>query len=470
VWDTVGPSRAMSKRLFVLYFLLLLVAGVLFAALAWTGEQLYSGPATSIPAAPHALDTVLHVLLAMAVVIVTARLVGALFHYLHQPPVIGEVVGGILLGPSVLGAVSPATYAALLPSDAAPFLGVIAQLGVILYMFIVGLHFDLRVIRTSGHATLAISHASIVVPFLLGGSLALGLYREFAPTGVAFTPFALFFGVALSVTAFPVLARIISDKNLHRTELGMLALTCAAIDDVTAWCLLAFVVSITQATVGAAFLTLMLTIVYIAVMFLLIRPAILLALPWFENVERLNQGGLALIVVALMLSALATEFIGVHAIFGAFLLGAIVPYESRVAVEVTERLDDLVRVMFLPAFFAFTGMRTEIGLLTGWQDWLLCALIITAATMGKFGGSFIAARVAGLARPDAAALGILMNTRGLVELIVLNIGLDIGIISPRLFTMLVVMALVTTLMTTPVLDRLMRGRQWALVMVAGERN
>jgi Kef-type K+ transport system membrane component KefB len=393
--------------------------------------------------------------------------VGALFRYIHQPPVIGEVVGGILLGPSVLGAVWPEAQRVLLPAESAPFLGVIAQLGVVLYMFIVGLHFDLRILRTSGQATLAISHASIVAPFVLGGALALGLYGGLAGDNIAFTPFALFIGVSLSVTAFPVLARILSDKGLHKTELGMLALTCAAVDDVTAWCLLAFVVSLSQSTIANGVATLVLTVAYIAVMFAVVRPLAARVVPRLERVGRLDQTGLAVIVVALLASALATELIGIHAIFGAFLLGAVIPPESRVAHDITERLDDLVRVMFLPAFFAFTGMRTEIGLLATWQDWAVCAGILVVAIIGKFGGSFVAARLVGIGRHDAAALGVLMNTRGLVELIVLNIGLDMQIISPRLFTMLVIMALVTTFMTTPILDRLMRGRAWALMPARG---
>jgi Kef-type K+ transport system membrane component KefB len=376
-------------------------------------------------------------------------------------------VGGILLGPSVLGAVWPEAQRVLLPAESAPFLGVIAQLGVVLYMFIVGLHFDLRILRTSGQATLAISHASIVAPFVLGGALALGLYGGLAGDNIAFTPFALFIGVSLSVTAFPVLARILSDKGLHKTELGMLALTCAAVDDVTAWCLLAFVVSLSQSTIANGVATLVLTVAYIAVMFAVVRPLAARVVPRLERVGRLDQTGLAVIVVALLASALATELIGIHAIFGAFLLGAVIPPESRVAHDITERLDDLVRVMFLPAFFAFTGMRTEIGLLATWQDWAVCAGILVVAIIGKFGGSFVAARLVGIGRHDAAALGVLMNTRGLVELIVLNIGLDMQIISPRLFTMLVIMALVTTFMTTPILDRLMRGRAWALMPARG---
>jgi Kef-type K+ transport system membrane component KefB len=458
------------QRLLFVYLAGLAGALLLFMAVSWVGERTLGSPGT-LPSAPpgsQAIDTMLHVLLALAVVIVTARLVGAAFHYLHQPPVIGEVVGGIILGPSLLGAISPSTYAFLLPPDTAPFLGVIAQLGVVLYMFIVGLHLDLRVLRTTGHTALAVSHASIVVPFLLGAVLALPLFTGLAGDRVGFTSFALFLGVSMSVTAFPVLARILSDKGLHKTELGMLALTCAAVDDVTAWCLLALVVSVTQATLVGALVTVGLTIVYVSIMFVAVRPAVAWTVPWLEKVERLNEGGMAVIFVALLLSAVATEFIGIHAIFGAFLLGAVVPHTSRVATDITDRLDGLVRVMFLPAFFAFTGMRTEIGLMTSWHDWALCAVIVAVATAGKFGGTFAAARFTGFGRTESSALGILMNTRGLVELIVLNIGLDIGAISPRLFTMLVIMALVTTFMTTPILDLLMRGRGWATIP-AGSR-
>ena len=452
-----------SRRLALFYAGTIAGALLLFIGVTWLGEHALSPAVPTVPSAPRSIDTMLHVLLALAVVLVTARLAGVLFRYIHQPPVVGEVVGGILLGPSFLGAVWPDAQRLLLPAESAPFLGVIAQLGVVLYMFIVGLHLDLRILRTSAQATLAISHASIVAPFVLGGALALALYNGLAGDGIAFTPFALFLGVSLSVTAFPVLARILSDKGLHKTELGMLALTCAAVDDVTAWCLLAFVVSVSQSTIAHGILTLVLTLAYIGFMFGVVRPVAARVVPRLEHVERVDQTGLAVIVVALLVSALATELIGIHAIFGAFLLGAVIPHESRVAHDITERLEDLVRVMFLPAFFAFTGMRTEIGLIATWHDWMLCAGILVVAILGKFGGSFAAARLVGIGARDAAALGVLMNTRGLVELIVLNIGLDMQIISPRLFTMLVIMALVTTFMTTPILDVLMRGRAWALM-------
>ncbi len=404
----------------------------------------------------------LSVLVALTVIMVTARLVGARFKRFHQPAVIGEVIGGILLGPSLLGRVSPDLAAVLLPAEAAPFLGVIAQLGVILYMFLVGLELDLDVLRSRIATTVAISLTSIVVPFLLGTALAWTIYDGLAPAGVAFIPFALFLGVSMSITAFPVMARILGDRGLQRTPMGILALTCAAIDDAIAWCLLAFVVGVTQSTTDAAIRTLAFTAAYIAAMLTVGRRVATATVARFDASPRIGERSLALILVAVMLSAVATEFIGIHAIFGAFLFGAILPHESVMARHVTARLEDIVRVMFLPAFFAFTGLRTEIGLVQGMDDWLLCGAIIAVAIVGKFGGAALAAKLAGLDWRDSAALGILMNTRGLVELIVLNIGLDLGVISPRLFTMLVIMALVTTLMTSPILSALLKKRPWNL--------
>ena len=242
--------------------------------------------------------------------------------------------------------------------------------------------------------------------------------------------------------------------------MGIVALTCAAINDAIAWCLLAFVVGVTQSTTSAAVQTVVLAAVYIALMLTVGRRAMAAMVERFDTSPRIGERSLALVLVAVLLSAVATEFIGIHAIFGAFLIGAIIPHESVIARHVTDRLEDIVRVMFLPAFFAFTGLRTEIGLVNTLDDWLLCGAIIAVATAGKFGGTVLASKAVGLDWRDSAALGILMNTRGLVELIVLNIGLDLGVISPRLFTMLVIMALVTTLLTSPVLASLLRARPW----------
>jgi len=398
----------------------------------------------------------LSVLLALTVIMVTARIVGAIFSKLNQPAVIGEVVGGILLGPSLLGRVAPEAQAFLLPPSAAPMLNVIAQIGVILYMFLVGLELDLGLVKSSVRRTVGISIASIVVPFAIGSALAVLLFESLSPPTVPVSSFVMFLGVSMSITAFPVLARILEDRGMQKTPLGIMALTCAAIDDAIAWCLLAFIVSVMQATPRAALDTVALTIVYLVLMLTAGRMIVTKLVDRFDRSSRLGERSLALVLMAVLLSAVATEFIGIHSIFGAFLMGAIIPHHSRVSTSVTERISDIVRVLFLPAFFAFTGLRTEIGLVHTGADWALCAVIIVAATAGKWGGTAIAARVAGLSWRDSSALGILMNTRGLVELIVLNIGLDLGVITPRVFTMLVIMALVTTIMTTPILTRLIR--------------
>ena len=359
---------------------------------------------------------VVHALVALAAIIGATRLVGYLFQRINQPAVMGELVGGILLGPSLLGWIAPDVYAALLPPAVVPLLRIHAQTGIILFMFLVGLELDGRAIRQSSRATIVISTASIVLPFVLGYALAHLLYPRLAPPSVHFTPFALFLGVSMSITAFPVLARILRDRGIHRTRMGAVALACAAVNDVTAWCLLAVVISISESGSWRAAITHI--------------PGVV--------VSQLNH----------------------YAIFAAFLAGAIMPGRARIAAGLHDRLARIVSLLFLPVFFAFSGMRTEIGSVAGAANWMLCAAIIAVACAGKFGGSLTAARLLGIGWHDAVALGVLMNTRGLVELIVLNIGLDLGVISSMLFTMLVIMALVTTFMTSPLLQLLLRKNPW----------
>lgn len=452
-------SRPFSKRRFFGSYLTLLIAcGAVIYAICLKGKELSQvSPAFSTlltSAAHQQINNLLQVLIALAVVIIMAQAMGALFQFLGQPLVIGEVVGGILLGPSFLGVYAPQFQKAILPPETFPFLSVIAQLGVIFYMFVVGLELDLKVLKKSGHSALAIAHAGILIPMVLGAYLALSLFKELSIPGVPFLQFAFFLGISLSVTAFPVLARILTDKKMSKSRIGTMALTSAAIGDVTAWCLLAVLVSLAQDAFGNAIRTTVLTLIYIGGMFLIGGPIMRRLIPWLEKFDRLTQGGIATFFVALLLSALATEFIGIHAIFGAFLLGAITPHDSRVAKELTDRVEDLVRIVFLPAFFAFTGMRTQVGLISSSQDWTDCLLLIAVATLGKFGATLVSARLNGYNWRESSALGVLMNTRGLVELIVLNLGLDLKLISPRLFTMLVIMALVTTLMTSPLLSLL----------------
>jgi Kef-type K+ transport system membrane component KefB len=459
--SAVAPANSRKAIHLLLYGTM--IAGVIaaFFGIRSYGDRL-SAPAaienTIYGSAAGQVDVsvLLHVLLALALVITTARLLGTLFRVAHQPPVIGEILAGILLGPSLLGRLTPAVSHYLLPVTVAPFLNVISQVGVILYMFLVGLELDPGLMRQRGQATVAISHASIITPFIMGSALALLLYPILSSRGVPFTNFALFLGVSMSVTAFPVLARILTDRRIHKTSMGTVALTCAAVDDITAWCLLAFVVSVARAESTGALRTIVLAGTYLGVMLLIVRPVMSALSRIYGNRGGLTQGVMAVIFVALLLSSSATELIGIHAIFGAFALGAVIPHDSQMARELTDRLEDLIVVLLLPAFFAFTGLRTQIGLVSGLQEWMLCGLIILVASVGKFGGSLIAARITGLGWREGAALGVLMNTRGLMELIVLNMGLEMGVISPTLFAMLVIMALVTSFATTPILHLITR--------------
>jgi Kef-type K+ transport system membrane component KefB len=405
-----------------------------------------------------------HILLALAAVIAAGQGLGRLFRYVGQPPVIGEVVAGILLGPTLLGRVSPDAYHFLLPDSVAPYLEAISQLGVILYMFLVGLELNASLLRERGRSALVITGASMVCPFVVGAGLALWLYPRVSSADVPFTSFTLFMAVALSVTAFPVLARILTYHGLTQTELGVMALACAAVGDVTAWCLLALVVAVAQEQEFGLWLTLAGSVLFVAFVFLAVRPGVAWLTARFDR-GRLSVGVVALVFVGLLLSALATEAIGIHAIFGAFLFGAVIPHDSTVAREFTRRMTDVTTVFLLPAFFALTGMRTFIDF--GLDSWVLCGLITLAATAGKFGGTFAAARLTGLGGRMSASLGLLMNTRGLMEFIVLHIGLKLKVISPSLFAIMVVMALATTMATTPLL-RLIEPRRSAPMEWKGE--
>ena len=425
------------------------------------GETLGAPPASGTAifgsAASRANEgDLLHVLLALVVVIATARAMGSIFRSAGQPQVIGEIIAGIVLGPSLLGRLAPGAEGYLFPATVGPALNIIAQVGVILYMFLVGLELDPALLRKRGHTTVAISHASIIAPFLLGATIALFLYPKLSASDVPFTCFSLFLGVSMSVTAFPVLARILTDRGIHKTRMGAIALTCAAVDDVTAWCMLAFVVGVARAQAAGAVATIAMALGFVALMIVVVRPAMVRLSLVYGNRGRLTQGVMASIFIALLISASATELIGIHAVFGAFALGAVIPHDSGMARELTDRLEDIVIVLLLPAFFAYTGLRTQIGLVSGYEQWMMCALIVVVASAGKFGGSVVAARITGLNWRDSSALGVLMNTRGLMELIVLNIGLEMNVISPTLFAMLVIMALVTTFATTPILHLITR--------------
>jgi Kef-type K+ transport system membrane component KefB len=393
-------------------------------------------------------------LVQIAVVVIAARGVGMLFRRIGQPQVMGEMVAGILLGPSLLGWAAPALSARLFPAESLGFLNSISQVGLLVFMFLVGLELNPRLLRGRGHTALVTSHASIVVPFFLGSLLALHLYPRLSDASVTFTGFALFMGAAMSVTAFPVLARILTERGLMRTRVGAVAVACAAVDDVTAWCILAVVVAIVRASSGAlpVWATVAGSAAFVALMVLGARPALRLLERRFERDGRMTQDMLGAILLVALASAWATETLGVHALFGAFLAGAVMPKGEGFVHALTGKLEDVTVVLLLPLFFAFTGLRTHIGLVEGAEMWGYCGLIVLVAVAGKFGGSAVAARMTGMSGREAGAIGALMNTRGLMELVILNIGLDIGVISPAVFAMMVLMALATTFMTTPLLE------------------
>ena len=399
-------------------------------------------------------------LIQVAVVLVMARLVGWLFRKIHQPQVIGEMVAGILLGPSLLGWVSPGISTALFPPGSLGFLNSLSQVGLIFFMFLVGLELNLQHLRGRRHAAVLTSHVSIILPFLLGTLTALYLYPRLSDDRVKFIHFALFLGTAMSITAFPVLARILTERKLLRTQVGAVAIACAAIDDVTAWCLLAGVVLLVRASdsITPLWLTLFGSATYIVAMSLVMRRVLSRLGLIYQKRGRITQDLMALILLLVFLSAWATEHLGIHALFGTFLMGVIMPRSQDFVRALSDKLEDITVVLLLPLFFAFTGLRTSIGLVSGAEMWFYCALIMAVAITGKFGGATLSARLTGMSWRESGAIGILMNTRGLMELVILNIGLEIGVISPTVFAMMVLMALVTTFMTTPLLELIYPAR------------
>ncbi|HYO09294.1 MAG TPA: cation:proton antiporter [Tepidisphaeraceae bacterium] len=410
-------------------------------------------------------NLLLILLLQIALVLALSRLMGWLANRINQPQVVGEMVAGIMLGPSLLAWAAPELWTQIFRPDLIPgsgihadptqYLSMLSQVGVIFFLFLIGLELDPKLIRNRGHAAVVISHVSIIAPFLLGAGLAIYLYGEVftATPAMRFTSVALFMGAAMSITAFPVLARILTERNLHKTKVGAITITCAAVDDVTAWCMLAFVVGIARATgFKPAMMTAGLSVAYVAVMFFAVRPFLRRLEAVYERQGRLSQNVVALIFLMILASAFATEKIGIHALFGAFLMGAVMPKGTRFVRHLSEKLEDYTVVFLLPIFFAYTGLKTQINLLNDPQLWVMTLIVILVACAGKFGGSTLAARACGMDWRESTAIGILMNTRGLMELVILNIGRDLGVITDAVFAMMVIMALVTTALTTPILN------------------
>jgi len=448
------------QRRVLIYTAVLAVAVAMIAAIVHFGETWYPAEASSAIVSPPSGAGILEVLhrplalliIQLIVIVFATQIVGAFATRVGQPAVIGEIAAGLLLGPSLLGQVSPPAMAFLFPDSSLDVLRLLSQVGVILFMFGVGLDVDVAHLRQRAPTAIAVSHFSIVVPFVLGACVALAVFPTYAPAGVPFHAFALFMGIALSITAFPVLARVIEERGLAKTPLGTTALACAAVDDVTAWSLLAMVVTLVSAGgVGSTLATMLGALaLFMAVMVWGVRPWLGRSLDTGRGA--LTRGSMAVTLIVLLGSALITETIGIHALFGAFLAGTIMPPSEELRRQLRERIESLSSVFLLPIFFVYTGLRTEIGLLDDAVSWATCIAIILTAITGKLVGSMLAARWSGSTWHDAFVLGALMNTRGLMELVALNVGYDLGILSPRMFTMLVVMAIVTTAMTGPLID------------------
>ena len=454
-----------AKKNYLIYAVMLLLFGALIYMAIEEGDRFSHHAVASSTVAEDTPFTMfcqfvtdnLHhplsiLLIQIIAVLLMVRLFGFLFKHIGQPGVIGEIVAGSVLGPSVLGYFFPDVFQALFPPESLTNLELLSQVGLVLFMFVIGMELDFSVLKNKINETLVISHAGILVPFFLGIVASYWIYEEYAAAQTAFLPFALFIGISMSITAFPVLARIIQERNMTKTSLGTLAIASAANDDVTAWCLLAVVIAIAKAgTFASALYAIGLTALYIIIMFMVVRPFLKKVGEVYANQEVINKTFVALILLILIISSTLTEIIGIHALFGAFMAGVVMPPSIGFRKVMMEKVEDIALVFFLPLFFAFTGLRTEIGLINSPALWGVCLLLITVAVAGKLGGCAVAARLVGESWKDSFTIGTLMNTRGLMELVALNIGYEMGVLPPSIFVILVIMALVTTFMTTPLL-------------------
>lgn len=385
-------------------------------------------------------------------IILVARIFGWFFRKIGQPTVIGEMVAGIFLGPSLVGLFFPEFFETLFPAASLGNLKFLSQIGLILFMFVVGMELDLKALKNKANDAVVISHASIIFPFTLGIALAYFVYNQYAPEGVKFMSFALFMGISMSITAFPVLARIVQERGIHKTKLGTIVITCAAADDITAWCILAAVIAIVNAgSLVSSLYVIALAIAYVFLMLKVVKPFLDKVGTLKNSRKSLSKQVVAIFLLTLIISAYVTEVIGIHALFGAFMAGAIMPESAKFRAIIIEKVEDVSVIILLPLFFVFTGLKTHIELISP-EMWKITGIIIVVAVAGKFLGSALAAKFVGQNWRDSLTIGALMNTRGLMELIVLNIGLELGVLSSEIFTMLVIMALVTTFMTGPAID------------------
>ncbi|HET7000949.1 MAG TPA: cation:proton antiporter [Puia sp.] len=468
-------------RHFVLYATLIVVFGGLIFYLLHTGKSLGHAVSPVVETSKSTPDAggffsglfkgnlqeaLPRLLLQIIIIIVLTQLLGWVFKKIGQPAVIGETVAGIILGPSLLGLLFPDIFHFIFPVESLPNLRFLSQIGLILFMFIIGMELDTRMLRKQAFEALIISHASILIPFTLGVFLSYYLYQTYGQTD--FISFALFMGIAMSITAFPVLARIIRDRKLTDTKLGNLAISCAASDDVTAWCILAILIALIRSGSGMnGFIVVAMVLLYVFIMLFPVRKILDNIHSAYEKGKIAYNGLMAVMYSLMLLSAWCTEVIGIHALFGAFLAGIVIPKKDGLQRKIIDRISDVSMVMLLPLFFVYTGLRTNAGILNSSGLWISFLLILICAVAGKFGGSTLIAKVLGQNWKDSLSIGALMNTRGLMELIVLNIGYDMHIISADIFSMMVLMALLTTMMTNPVLNWIERRKIKSQVQVSG---
>lgn len=391
-------------------------------------------------------------LLQILVIVLVAKVFWWIFTKIKQPSVIWEMVAWIVLGPSLFWIFFPEFSWFLFPKESLGSLQMLSQIWLILFMFIVWMELDLNILRKKAKDAAAISHGSIILPFTLGVGLAYFLYQDFAPEWIEFLSFALFIGISMSITAFPILARIVQERNLKKTKVWTVAMTCAAADDITAWCILAAVIAIVKlGSFQSSFYTIGLAIGYLFLMFYVIKPA--LKKFWnINNEASLSKSFIAICFLILIFSSYITEIIGIHALFWAFVAWVVLPESQKFRELFVNKIEDVALMLLLPLFFVFTGLRTEIGLLNDTHLWMITGWIVLVAMSWKFFWSALSARFLWMNWKDSLTIGSLMNTRGLMELIALNIWYDLWVLSPELFTMLVLMALITTFIIGPLLD------------------
>src|SRR5713101_2642720 len=423
------------------------------------------------PTSYHTEHVLLIVIAQLIVIVVASRLFGLLFRRLGQPLVCGEIAAGLILGPSFLGGLFPQAFHKIFDPSVGQIFSIVSQIGLILLMFLIGLEFDFGHLRENRRTAMSISMVGIVLPFGLGLVLGRWMHGALGLSG-SWLNFSLFMATAMSITAIPILGRIMMELNINRTRIGSLTISAAAVDDASGWILLALVTAIARSSLDPAKMGLMVleTVAFAAVIVLLVRP---LLGKWAAHQMRKHQGklslgGLAFLLILILLAALLTNLIGIFSIFGAFFLGAILYDQRQFREAVQERMRDFVTVFFLPIFFTYTGLRTDIGTMAGASLWMMCGLVLLAAFVGKFGGCSLAARFNGLPWREASMIGVMMNTRALMELIVINIGFDLGVIPRSVFFMLVLMAVASTFITAPLLRRLARSGELAPVYLSSE--